>query len=227
MADINQIRLPNNSLYDIKDKTIRDEVKYKIYNSVTDLGLTVGSATIAGAWAAMPVNSMLVCHCNNFASTEFTGATPYGVVEMVKADGNLRGSIRLYGRDPTDSSQGDWRMGINASGEPFGVWVYAIPNMSGYMQFTATAPSTINQNYTVTLSLLKGRQFVGVWSEAFGTVWVRDGFWTYHYVSPRDDYWHAGIAYNWQSSTGTLTYVMLDRGDSRSAASCTPSFIFW
>ena len=118
MANIEQIRLPDGVTHDIKDHTIRDEVKYKIYNSVTDLGLTSGSATISGAYSAMPDCSMLVCNAIEFIVG--SGGVPevYGIVEITKNDSN-RTSIIYRGKTGVN----DYRMFCDLdTGEPTGVW---------------------------------------------------------------------------------------------------------
>ena len=93
----------------------------KYYKSVTELGLTSGSATIAGAFAAMENNSIAWLDAAQFAN----GQTPnsYGFVEIQKV-GDSRASIFFWGKA---SDNGDYRMGINSSDVPDGTWV-KIPN---------------------------------------------------------------------------------------------------
>ena len=91
------------------------DVQYKIYDSVTDLGLTSGSATISGAYSAMAIPSMLIC-----AAGDFTDApSVYGTVEMVKVGGS-RGYIRFWGKS---SDSGEYRMYLSGNNLPTGTWV--------------------------------------------------------------------------------------------------------
>ena len=92
------------------------DVQYKIYDSVTDLGLTSGSATIAGAYAALPYQSCLFSIAGEFTGTP----SAYGIVELVKAESDARGYIHFYGKGNGD---GDYRMFLNSSGVPDGAWV--------------------------------------------------------------------------------------------------------
>ena len=97
---------------------------YAIYNSVTDLGLTSGSATILAAFNAMGTNTILICPAGEFASGEVPNT--YGTVEIVKPSNAARSYVRFYGKD---SSYHDWRMFIaattyngNDANKPTGYW---------------------------------------------------------------------------------------------------------
>lgn len=95
----------------------------KYYNSVTALGLTSGSATIAGALAAMSANSILVCNSNEFDAAE----TPseYGTVEIINLtnaheraiinfrgkafnSGGAKSNAVMFLDGPTGVPDGDW-----------------------------------------------------------------------------------------------------------------------
>ena len=122
-----------------------DDVNYKIYNSVTDIGLTSGSATIAGAWTAMPDASILICTASDFSQSETPTSGNYlGTIEITKLDVN-RSFIQAFGK--TDSAA-DYRMFCDAAtGAPTGTWV---PVYTGAVQSsTCTAASgiTFNGNY--------------------------------------------------------------------------------
>ena len=54
----------------------------KYYSSVTELGLTSGSATIAAAFAAMADGSILLCDSNQFNALEVP--SPYGTIEILR-----------------------------------------------------------------------------------------------------------------------------------------------
>lgn len=82
----------------------------KIYHSVTDLGLTSGSATIADAWSALPLNSMLIADAASFASGQVP--TQYGVVRMTKISYS-RPDIEFVGKYLTGSAKsGIYRKGM-------------------------------------------------------------------------------------------------------------------
>lgn len=94
-----------------------NDVNYKIYNSVTDLGLTSGSATIAGAVSAMADNTILICNATDFAASETPHTT--GAVEIKKLI-SVRTAIFFYGKD---GASGDWRMFCDIdTGVPTGKW---------------------------------------------------------------------------------------------------------
>lgn len=90
-------------------------IKYQIYNSVTDLGLTSGSATIAGAYAALPSYSLLICDAGDFSESP----NSYGIIKIAKTSDNSHGYISFFGKNEI----GDYRMYINSSNVPTGTWV--------------------------------------------------------------------------------------------------------
>jgi len=87
------------------------------YASVTGLGLTAGSATIAGAYAALPLNAKLITVAADFASSELPNT--YGSVEIVKNSNASRGYIFFHGKA---TANGEYRMGIDSSNVPDGTW---------------------------------------------------------------------------------------------------------
>lgn len=93
------------------------DVKFKIYSTVADIGLTVGSATIAGAFAAMPDNSILFAYWSQFPVSELPG-NYIGTVEIIKK--NSTGGI-IYFHGQTDA-YGEGVMHLNSSGVPSGTW---------------------------------------------------------------------------------------------------------
>lgn len=97
------------------------DVKFKIYKSVEDLpGLEAGSATIYGAYSAMPAYSVLIANSGDFSSNELPGSV-YGTVEIIKVLANgARGVITLYGKL---QSHGDYRKYITAENSPETSWV--------------------------------------------------------------------------------------------------------
>ena len=117
--------------------SLQDGVKYKIYNSVEDLGLVSGSATIASAMAAMSAPSILIAPGDDFASSQVP--TQLGTVEIVKLNnGSTRGWIYFYGKD---RGVGDYRMGLVNDGGPCGVWTGAIDYVK---VVTSTASRTVS-----------------------------------------------------------------------------------
>ena len=92
------------------------DVQYTVYDSVTDIGLTSGSATIAGAWSALSDGEILICDGADFASGE--RPTTYGTVEIVKVSSS-RGYICYHGKEV---ASGDCRMFLNSSSVPDGTW---------------------------------------------------------------------------------------------------------
>ena len=155
------------------------DVAYKIYNSVSDLELTVGSATISGAWGAMPDNSMLICDAGEFANTEV--ATTIGTIVIVRRF-NYRGSIVLYGKKTADS---DYRMFINDSNVPDGTW-HLIHDNNDILYFTSVTCSAMTGNFaSVSDSRITGNHVVAECSFAHP-----------HYVN-------SGVT--WSTSGGSLT----------------------
>lgn len=98
------------------------DVQYKVYKSVTEINLTDGSATIAGAWTALPDYGILICDAAEFAGGQCPSTD--GVVEIGRLmdSPNARGWIRFMARRPT---VGDYRMFLDAAtpGMPTGVWI--------------------------------------------------------------------------------------------------------
>ena len=98
-----------------------------VVGSVEDLGLTVGSATIAGAYAALLPKQVLICPATDFAVGELplSGGNRQtdGSVEIVKGDGT-DGWIEFHGRQ---SSVGDFRMFFTSSDVPSGTWLPGSP----------------------------------------------------------------------------------------------------
>ena len=63
----------------VKYRTELDE-EYVVYDTVADIGLTNGSATIAGAYAALPNRGILIANVDQFASGQASG----GFILMIK-----------------------------------------------------------------------------------------------------------------------------------------------
>lgn len=104
------------------DEAFARTTDYVIYDSVADLGLSAGSATISGAINALynAAPALLICDAGDFANTEVP--SQYGVVEIgrVTPAGTIREWIMYYGRL---ESVGDYRMFLDSGGSPTGTWV--------------------------------------------------------------------------------------------------------
>lgn len=98
-----------------------DDVHYKIFSEVEQISetLVTGSATIAGIVAAMPVCSMLLCGIGALTSNDRPASA--ATFEVIKHSA-LNIVIAAYGRA---SSNGDWRMFTDGSGNPSGTWIPA------------------------------------------------------------------------------------------------------
>ena len=89
-----------------------NDVQFKIYNSVTDLGYTVGSSatTIANVYSSMPSSSILIANAGEFLSSEVPHV--YGIVKITKIE-TSRPDIEFISKY---TSGGFYRMGMS-SGE--------------------------------------------------------------------------------------------------------------
>lgn len=128
------------------------DVQYKIYNSVTDLGLTSGSATIAGAYAAMPTYSILLCQQGDFATSELplSGAW-YGQIEIIKMTSG-GGSFFAHGV----TTYGDFRMYLGSGNVPSGTWVnetnsgsFVIQRVNQNDGAAVSIPGYLSSNFSV------------------------------------------------------------------------------
>lgn len=95
-------------------------VRLTLYRSVTDLGLTAGSATIAAVYAALPLYSILETTITDFATNEVPVPYPYGIVRVVKNSAASRGYAYFFGK-----YYGDYRMNLTAENAFTGTWVSA------------------------------------------------------------------------------------------------------
>lgn len=92
------------------------------YNSVADLGLTVGSATIAGAYAAMAADSILVCNAADFDASEVPSI--YGTVEIINLTNyHERAIINFRAKASSTATKNNAFMFLDgATGVPDGTW---------------------------------------------------------------------------------------------------------
>lgn len=109
-----------------------NDVKYKIYNAVGDIGFSSGSATLAQVFSALIGNGMLICSAAQFASGECPST--YGVVQIVKSSDSSRSCIFFYGKTQSD---GDYRMFLNGSSAPTGTWIRAGEVQTGSVTLVA------------------------------------------------------------------------------------------
>lgn len=99
-----------------------DGLDFVFYSSVSELSLTVGSATLADALANMRNKSILLTVATDFISNEWpvTGnSTTYGIIEIKKYEA-ARASIIYYGKG--GSTFTDYRMYLDTNGVPAQPW---------------------------------------------------------------------------------------------------------
>lgn len=128
------------------------DVQYKIYDSVSALGLTSGSATISGVWTALRAvaPAMLVCPSSEFSSTQRPEGNGYGtmVLAVSYSDNSVaRGWVDFRGYG---SGVGDYRQFLSSS-TPSGTWVYASANWK--LMWTNNNPSSDYSSGTIPLDL--------------------------------------------------------------------------
>lgn len=101
------------SSYSIRKSVLRDVLPYvKTYDSVLRFGLTVGSATIAETYAALPTQSIGIFSAANFAASELPQGSTAGSVLMYKSTAEGRGLIHAY------RNNGEFRMIFNDNSVP-------------------------------------------------------------------------------------------------------------
>lgn len=111
------------------------------YSGVEQLNLIYGSATIAGTYAALPDDSMILTDAAQFLSSELPNAN--GSVEIVKTTSSGdRGWIEFHGKRQAD---GDYRMCLNDSNIPDGTWL-RMTNNSLFVREIKTTSITVNAN---------------------------------------------------------------------------------
>lgn len=74
--------------------SLAGDIKYRIFRVVTDLGLTSGTATLAGCWAAMSPGDILIAPPSEFAPGQIPENS--GSLVLVRNAGTS-GSLRFYG----------------------------------------------------------------------------------------------------------------------------------
>ena len=93
----------------------------KFYNSVTDLGLTEGSATLTDTWNAMVNNSMGLFTGSDFPVSELPGSTQKGIVIMHRLLIS-RGMILWVSKDQTGGTNNQLCVMQWTGNSPSGVW---------------------------------------------------------------------------------------------------------
>ena len=91
----------------------------RVYISVTELGLTVGSATLNGVVSAMPIDSIFMGGNSNFTPSELPFTDWHGIIRIQKRNGWLI-SAQAYGYDL--SYYGDYRMFQSGENAMTGTW---------------------------------------------------------------------------------------------------------
>ena len=115
-----------------------------IYTSVSDIGLTAGSATVSGIWSAMSSESMLLCEVTDLASGERPFSSAAGTLQVYKK-GSTSGFVEVHGKKDSD---GDYRMFINSNGVPSGSWIgTANSSVTGTVTAGTITPTTTTDNF--------------------------------------------------------------------------------
>ena len=115
-----------------------------VYTSVSDIGLTPGSATVSGIWSAMSAESMLLCEVTELASGERPFTTAAGTLQVYKK-GSSSGFIEIHGKKDAD---GDWRMFITSNAVPSGTWIFtANSSVTGTVTAGGITPTTTTDNF--------------------------------------------------------------------------------
>ena len=96
-----------------------EDVKYKIYNSVEDVGLSSGEATIVSAFSAMPACSMLFVSQTDFISSSLPNNFS-GIIEIIRGLSAASSYIEAKG---WQNGIKDWRMFLNSNNTPTGEWL--------------------------------------------------------------------------------------------------------
>ena len=118
-------------------------------SSVSDLGLTVGSATISDAYTALASKQVLICPASDFAVGELpqSGGNRLtdGSIEIVK--GGTDGWIQYHARQ----DGADYKMPFTSLDVPSGSWVQLLP-----ITFTGLTNLLVGFNSTGTTFYLRG-----------------------------------------------------------------------
>lgn len=124
----------------ITAKTMREKLQYvRLFNTIVDLGLTFGSATIAETYAALPLNSMGIFVSDSFATSECPTA---GTVFMAKTAWDTRGYIVLHGMRNDGIVYVKNIRSDGTSGSPAESWQLVLTGDTGWI--TATLTSSFN-----------------------------------------------------------------------------------
>lgn len=112
------------------------------YNSVAQLGLTAGSATVPQAYSAMRNNSVLICPADQFA----TSAVPTRDASVfISKQSTSRGWAMCY--EKGSSTGGDWRMYMgDNTGTLTGAWVAPWASKINFENTGAPTTATNVQN---------------------------------------------------------------------------------
>ena len=95
---------------------LADDVKYRIFRLVSDLGLTSGTATLTSCWAAMSTGDILIAPPSEFAPNQVPENA--GSLIMVRNAGTS-GSLRFYGNRTYEKQfsnnfpSGTWKQILN------------------------------------------------------------------------------------------------------------------
>ena len=124
----------------VKYRSELDE-NYVVYDTVEDIGLTYGSATISGAYAALPNRGILIANVDQFASGQASGA----LVVMIKRIPSA-GVILNMAR-----AGNIYHQPLNSDNVPTGTWT----------RFTETSDFVLDSASASTGSVAAGSNAVG------------------------------------------------------------------
>ena len=120
-------------------------IKFAIYNSVSDLGLTAGSATILSAFNAMSDNSILITAGSDFVASEMPDSVQAALVEIRRL-GAARTRVLYYGKGESNADyvmyEGSTTYNGNQANAPTGVWRRVVVNSSPTEVWKSGAVST-------------------------------------------------------------------------------------
>lgn len=97
---------------------LSDDLKYRIFRLVSDLGLTSGTATLSSCWAAMSIGDILIAPPSQFAPGQMPENA--GSLIMVRNAGTS-GSLRFYGNRTYEKQfsnnypSGTWNQILNST----------------------------------------------------------------------------------------------------------------
>ena len=112
------------------------DVEYNIYNTITELGLISGYATISDVWSLLPNYTIIISPSEEWATSDLPNASIYGAIEICKqniSDRDDHGWIIFRGRRVTDGLY-TMRFTGGDNTAPSGIWE---PILQSYISSSA------------------------------------------------------------------------------------------